>query len=328
MRSRSLALAFIVLAALAVGQAANAQLSPKTPRIGLLFAPPESAHAPLRDAFLKGLQDLGYVEGRTIVIEKRYAEGKPERLPQLAAELVNLKVDVIVTAAFSPITAARQATTTIPIVFAATGDPVAAGHVSSLARPGGNITGFSLLATDTTSKRLQMLLEVSPRAKRVALLFNPEDFGMAVRVSEAQSAARALGMSIMLHEIRSGADFERAFAAMTQERPDALLAVVDATTLQHRGRIVAFAAVQRIAAIYETGEFVQSGGLMSYGPALADNYRRAAGYVDRILKGARPADLPVQQPSKIELVISANAARALGLPIPQSLLLRADRIIE
>lgn len=326
--SKALALTFIALVALAPGDIANAQPPPNTPRIGLLFAPPESAHAPLREAFLKGLQDLGYVEGRTIVIEKRYAEGKPERLPQLAAELVDLKVDIIVTAAFSPITAARRATTTIPIVFAATGDPVAAGHVSSLSRPGGNITGFSLLATDTTSKRLQLLQEVSPRAKRVALLFNPEDFGMTVRVSEAQSAARALGMAIVLHEIRGGADFERAFAEMTQQRPDALLAVVDATTLQHRGRIVAFAAEQRIAAIYETGEFVQTGGLMSYGPALADNYRRAAGYVDKILKGARPADLPVQQPSKIELVINANAARALGLQIPQSVLLRADRIIE
>jgi putative tryptophan/tyrosine transport system substrate-binding protein len=316
------------LAVLAAVGAAHAQPSQKIPRLGLLFAPSESAHAPLREAFMRGLQEHGYVEGRTILIEKRYADGNPERLPQLAGELVKLKVDVIVTAAFYPITAARQATTTIPIVFAATGDPVAAGHVSSLARPGGNITGFSLLATDTTSKRLQLLRELSPRAQRVALLFNPEDFGMAVRVAEAQSAARALGMAVVLHEIRGPQDFERAFAAMMQERPDALLAVVDAVTLQNRGRIIDFAAGQRIAAIYETGEFVQTGGLMSYGPALADNYRRAAGYVDRILKGARPADLPVQQPSKIELVINAKAARELGLPIPQSVLLRADRIFE
>jgi putative ABC transport system substrate-binding protein len=314
--------------ALAAAGAALAQPVQKVPRIGMLFAPSEATHAPLRDAFLQGLRDLGYEEGRTIVLEKRYAEGHPERLPKLASELVELKVDVIVTAGFSAISAARQATTTIPIVFAATGDPVAAGHVSSLARPGGNITGLSVLATETTPKRLQLLRDVHPSAARVALLFNPTDFGMTVRVTEAQSAARALGIAVSTHEVRAGADFDRAFVAMEKARPDALLAVVDGLTLQHRRRIVEFAAANRIAAIYETSEFVESGGLMSYGPSAADNYRRAAGYVDRILKGAKPADLPVEQPSKIELVINAKSARALGLVIPQSVLLRADRILD
>jgi putative ABC transport system substrate-binding protein len=320
--------ALLALALLLAGACALAQPAQKVPRIGILFAPPEAAHAPLRDAFLQGLRDLRYEEGRTILIEKRYAEGRPERLPKLASELVELKVDVIVTAGFSAISAARQATTTIPIVFAATGDPVAAGHVSSLSRPGGNLTGLSMLATETTPKRLQLLRDVHPSAARVALLFNPTDFGMTVRVAEAQSAARALGIAPTTHEVRNSADFDRAFAAMEKARPDALLAVVDTVTLQNRRRIVEFAAANRIAAIYETSEFVESGGLMSYGPSAADNYRRAAGYVDRILKGSKPAELPVEQPSKIELVINAKSARALGLVIPQSVLLRADRIID
>ena len=274
----------LVLTIVAIPHLSPAQPS-KIPRIGLLFVPSESVHSRLVEAFRQGMRELGYIEGRTVRLESRYAGGQLDRLPGLAAELVALDVDVIVTAASPAVRAAGRATSTIPIVFAAVGDAVAAGHVSSLARPGGNITGLSLLGRELSPKRLELLKEVSPGAARLAVLSNPQDHGMAIRVAEVQAAARALGVSVLLLEIRAPADFERAFSTMTSARPDALLTVV---------------------------EFTRSGGLMSYGPDLSENYRRAALYVDKILKGAKPADLPVEQPSRFELV----------------LLLRADEVVE
>jgi len=300
----------------------------KVPQIGLLFLPTRPAHAHLLEAFQQGLRELGYVEGQNIAIEYRYADGKRDRLPELAAELVALKVDVIVTASSPAIKALQQATTTIPIVFAATGDPVAEGHVSSLARPGGNITGLSILGTELSGKRLQLLKEVSPNAARAALLFNPANLGMTIREREAHAAARVLGIGIRSVEVREPSDFDRAFSAITRERPDVLLTVVDGLTLQHRRRIVDFAATNRLPAMYETRDFVESGGLMSYGPSLSENYRRAATYVHKILKGAKPVDLPVEQPMRFEFVINMKTAKALGLTLPPSIMVRADQVIE
>jgi putative tryptophan/tyrosine transport system substrate-binding protein len=317
-----------ILAGLWAVPALGAQQPPKVPRLGLLFFPSRPAHAHLAEAFRQGLRELGYIEGQNIAIEYRYAEGRVDRLAGLAAELVALKVDVIVTAGSPPIKAAGQATTTIPIIFAAAGDPVAAGHVASLARPGGNITGLSILGTELSGKRLQLLKESSPRAHRVALLFNPHDLGMRIREAEGHAAGRALGIEIRSLEVREESDLDGAFLAMTKDRPDAFLTVVDAVTLQHRRRIVDFAATNRLPAMYETKTFVESGGLMSYGPSIAENYRRAATYVDKILKGARPADLPVEQPTRFELVVNLKTAKALGLTIPPSILVRADQVIQ
>lgn len=300
----------------------------KIPRIGLLFVPSESVHSRLVGAFRQGMRELGYIEGRTVFFEGRYADGQADRLPRLAAELVALNVDVIVTAASPAVSAAGRATSTIPIVFAAVGDAVAAGHVSSLARPGGNITGLSLLGKELSSKRLELLKELYPRAARLAVLFNPQDHGMAIRVAEAQAAARALGLSVLLLEIKTPKEFEHAFSTMTKEHPDAILTVVDGLTMAHRKRIIDFAAENRLPAIYETKEFTETGGLMSYGPDLSENYRRAAMFVDKILKGTKPTDLPVEQPSTFEFVVNLKTARALGIAVPQALLLRADKIIE
>jgi putative ABC transport system substrate-binding protein len=317
-----------LVALLLVGAHAHGQPPTRLPRIGLLFTPTASAHAPLREALHQGLHELGYVEGRTAVIEVRYAEGRVDRLPQLAAELVALKVDVIVTAGSAAINAAGQAAPSTPIVFCGAGDAVAAGHVVSLARPGGNITGLSVLGTELSPKRLQLLKELQPSSARLAILFNPADAGMMRRVTEAQAAATALGMRVMPLEVRKPEDFDTAFATMTKARPDTLLTVVDAFTLANRRRIVEYAAAHRIAAVYETREFVDSGGLISYGPSLADNYRRAATYVDKILKGARPAELPVEQPTKFELVINRTTARTLGLTVPAGLQLRVDEFVD
>ena len=321
-------LAFVLALVLLVSGLSGAQPATKIPRIGLLFTPSESFIAELVQVFRQGLRELGWVEGRTVAIESRYAEGQVDRLPRLAAELVALQVDVIVTADSPAINAAARATTTIPIVFAAAGDPVAAGHVSSLARPGGNITGLSLLATELSPKRLQLLKEAAPRTTRLAILFNPQDPSMVRRVQEAQAAAQALGMATVPLPVRAPGDFEGAFAVMIREHADCLLTVVDGLTIRNSKRIVDFASANRIPAVYEIRDFVERGGLLSYGPKPRENYRRAAAYVDKLLRGAKPTDLPVEQPTVFELVINLKTAKALGLTIPQSVLLRADQVIE
>jgi putative ABC transport system substrate-binding protein len=310
--------------------AAEAQQAAKIARIGFLAL--NMAAAPhLPEAFRQGLRDLGYVEGRNVVIEYRDAEGKPERFPALAAELVALKVDVILAAGEPHALAAKQATRTIPIVFAVAADPVASGLVTSLARPGGNVTGLSSVGPDLVGKRLERLKQAVPGVSRVAVLWQP---GAADERTEkdllkgAEVAARALGVRLQFVEARGPADFDRAFSDMTGARAGALNVLGSAMFFNERRRLVDLAAKHRLPAVYTSRESVDAGGLMAYGANFADLFRRAATFVDKILKGAKPGDLPVEQPTKFELVINLKTAKALGLTIPQSLLRGADEVIQ
>jgi putative ABC transport system substrate-binding protein len=311
--------------------AAEAQQAAKIARIGYL-AIDLAANPHRHEAFRQGLRDLAYVEGRNVVIEYRDAEGKPERLPALAAELVALKVDVIVVGGSTVAAlAAKQATRTLPIVFALAGDPVGSGLVTSLARPGGNVTGLSILAAELVGKRLELLTQAVPGVTRVAVLRLPGALGERTEqdmLKEAEAAARALGVRPQFVEARGPADFDRAFSDMTRARAGALTVLPNNMFVRERRRLVDLAAKNRLPAVYLGREFVDAGGLMSYGPNSADVFRRAATYVDKILKGAKPSDLPVEQPTKFELVINLKTAKALGLTIPPSLLGRADQVIE
>ena len=284
----------------------------------------------LTEAFRQGLRDLGYIEGGNVVIESRDAEGKLERLPALAAELVALKVDVIVAPSTPAALAAKQATRTLPIVFAAVADPVARGLVTSLARPGGNVTGSSNLAPELVGKRLEQLKQAVPGVNRVAVLWQPGIAGRTEKdmVNAAEVAAQALGVRLQFVEARGPADFDRAFSEMTGARAGALTLLGSGMFFIERRRLVDLAATNRLPAVYGLREYVDAGGLMSYGPNSADLYRRAATYVDRLLKGAKPGDLPIEQPTRFELVINLKTAKALGLTIPTSLLARADQVIE
>ncbi|TMH21568.1 MAG: ABC transporter substrate-binding protein [Betaproteobacteria bacterium] len=323
-----------VLALLALGAApftAEAQQATKVARIGYLANNPATSPY-LRETFLQGLRDLGYVEGRNLVIEYREAEGKADRLPALAAELVALKVDVIL-AAGSTLTArvAKEATTTIPIVFAAVGDPVGSGLVTSLARPGGNVTGLSGLTAELVGKRLELLKQAVPGVDRVAVLWFPGALGERTdkdMLREAEAAARALAVRLQVVEARGPADFDRAFSDMTRARAGALTVLPSNMFLREHRRLVDLAAKNRLPAVYTFREFVDAGGLMSYGANQPDLFRRAATYVDKILKGAKPGDLPVEQPTKFELIINLKTAKDLGLTIPQSVLARADEVIQ
>jgi putative tryptophan/tyrosine transport system substrate-binding protein len=310
--------------------AAEAQQAAKVARIGYL-AINLAASPHQHEAFRQGLRDLGYVEGRNLVIEYRDAEGKFERLPALAAELVALKVDVILAVSTLAALAAKQATRTIPIVFGGAGDPVASGLVTSLARPGGNVTGLSILAPELVGKCLEQLKQAVPGVSRVAVLWHPGAMGEHMdkdMLKEADVAARALGVRLQFVEARGPADFDRAFSDMTRARAGALTVLASPMFISERRRLVDLAAKNRLPAVYPWREGVDAGGLMSYGANLADLFRRAATYVDKILKGAKPADLPVEQPTKFELVINLKAAKTLGLTIPQSLLGRADQVIQ
>jgi putative tryptophan/tyrosine transport system substrate-binding protein len=316
---------------LAAPLAAEAQQAAKVPRIGFLslnLAPNPHLH----EAFRRGLRELGYVEGRNVVIEIRDAEGKPERLPALAAELVALKVDVIVTGGGTPAAlAAKQATKTIPIVFASAPDPVTDGLVTSLARPGGNVTGSSNLNPELVGKCLEQLKQAAPRVSRVAVLWQPGFINERTdkdMLKAADVAAQALGVRLQVVEARGPTDIDRALSKMTMARAGALTVLPSAMLFTERRRLVDLAAKNRLPAMYPQREFVDAGGLMAYGPNLADLFRRAATYVDKILKGAKPGDLPVEQPTKFELVINLKTAKALGLTIPPSVLGRADQIIE
>jgi len=285
----------------------------------------------MREAFRQGLRDLGYVEGRNVVIEYRDAEGKHERLPALAAELVALKVDVIVAPPTPAALAAKQATRTLPIVFFSVSDPVSSGLVTSLGRPGGNVTGLSDLTPELVGKCLEQLKQAVPGVSRAAVLWQPGAFGERTEkdlLKAAEVAARALGVRLQFVEARGPDDFDRAFSKMTSARADALTVLPTAMFVSERRRLVDLAAKNRLPTVFPYRESVDAGGLMSYGPNLADMYRRAATYVDKILKGAKPGDLPVEQPTKFELVINAKTAKALSLTIPQSVLLRADQVIQ
>jgi len=298
-------------------------------RIGYLgnFAP-NAGSLRNTEAFRQGLRELGWVEGRNMLIEWRYSEGRAERLSDLAAELVRLKVDLIVASAALATLAAKQATTTIPIVTIAVSDPVGLGLVASLARPGGNITGTASLFPELAAKRVELLKETLPGVSRVAVLWNVANPGNAIIWKEMQIFARRLGVTLQSREVRGPEDFEGAFAAMTRQRPHALMALEDPLIFQHQTSIVDFAAKSRLPAMYPFRESVAAGGLMAYSASLPEMFRRSANFVDKILKGAKPADLPVEQPTKFELVINLQTATALGLTIPQSMLGRADQVIE
>ncbi len=293
--------------------------------IGILVA---GAAASGTEVFYDALRELGWIEGRNVAFEHRDGEDRPERLPELAAELVRLKVNVIVTFGTPPTLAAKQATTTIPIVMGAAGDPVGSGLVASLARPGGNVTGMSLMAPDLGGKRLELLKELLPRLARVGVLWNAANPYGALVFKEAQDAGTTFGMMVQSFEVRGPDDFNGAFEAITRQQPDALITVEDPLTEGYRKSIADFAAGQQLPTLYGLRQFVTAGGLMSYGTSLAEVIRRAAGYVDKILKGAKPADLPVQQPTRFDLVINLKTAKALGLTIPPTILVRANEVIE
>jgi ABC-type uncharacterized transport system substrate-binding protein len=274
------------------------------------------------------LQELGYVEGKTIAFEYRWALGRLDRLSDLAKELAGSKVDVISTLSTPAALAALNATRTIPIVFTGVGDPVGAGVVPNLAQPGGNITGISLLATELSAKRLEVLREIAPSTSQVAMLWNDTNPSMVLRAREVQQAATKMGVDIQSIGVHVPIDLDSAFITIESGRADALLTLVDPFTREHRKRIVDFAAQKRLPAMYEAREFVDAGGLIGYGPSLIATNRRAAEYIDKVLKGTKPANLPVEQPSKFELVIDMKTARALGVTIPQAILLLADEVIE
>jgi putative tryptophan/tyrosine transport system substrate-binding protein len=313
-------------AVLAAPLSAGAQQAGKVPRVGVLSGgSPSDSRA--GDAWRQGLRELGYVEGQTIVIEYRWAEAKYERFPRLAAELVHLRVDVIVATVAAAVRAAKHATNAIPIVMVVN-DPVAAGFVSSLARPGGNITGMSMMSPEVVGKQLELLRQVVPNISRVAVLANPTNPGNAAQLRQAEVVARTLGMQLHPLEAQSPSEIGRAFAAMTRERADALLVLLDPILADERKQIADLSAKAHVPAMYALRLHVDAGGLMAYGADIFDLYRRGAIYVDKILKGAKPGDLPIEQPTKFELVINLKTAKALGLTIPPSLLLRADQVIE
>jgi putative ABC transport system substrate-binding protein len=306
--------------------AARAQQPRKTHTIG--FLSPSMAGTPYSTVLFNTLKELGWIEGQNIAIERRYAENRLERLPELAAELVHLNVEVIVaTGTLGPL-AAKHATSTIPIVMTAAGDPLASGLVASLARPGGNVTGSSLMVPDIAGKRLELLREIMPRLANVAVLWNAANPYPAIVFKETQTAARRLGIEVQSLEVRSPDDFNGAFEKARRQRPDALIEVEDPLTNSLHKRIVEFAAAEQLPSLHGVREEVEAGGLISYGASIPDLFRRAAGYVDKILKGAKPADLPVEQPTKFELVINLKTARALGLDVPWFLQQRADEVIE
>jgi putative ABC transport system substrate-binding protein len=306
--------------------AARAQQSGKLRTIGLLSA--GSVTTGVFAAFHDGLHELGWFEGKNTVIERRFADNRIERLPELAAELVRLNVDVIVGFGTLPPLAAKRATTTIPVVMAAAGDPVGSGLVTSLARPGGNVTGTSLMAPDLGGKRLELLKELAPRLTRVAVLWNVANPYAAIVFKETEIAGQTLGIQVQSLEVRGPDDFDGAFEAARRQSPNALITVEDPLTVNHRKLIADFAAGHRLPALYGLKEFIAAGGLMSYGANLSDVFRRAAGYVDKILKGAQPADLPVMQPTKFEFVINLKTAKVLGLVVSDRLLALADEVIE
>jgi putative ABC transport system substrate-binding protein len=317
-------------AVVVASRAVEAQPPAKIPRVG--FLSPSSVSDPRTSryfqAFRQGLRDAGWAEGQNIVIESRWAEGKYNRLPALAAELVRLEVAVIVTYGGAATQATRQATRTIPIVMAVVQEAVSTGLVSSLAHPGGNITGTSSMSPELVQKELQILKELVPKVSRIALLGNPAQPGHGPQLRHAQDAARELGVSVRVLEARDPSEIDKAFAVMTAERASAVVVLPDSMLLDHRTRIANLAIQGRLPMVSAIADHAEAGGLLAYGPSIVDTFHRAATYVDRILKGAKPGDLPVEQPTKFELIINLKTAKALGLTIPPSLLLRADQVIE
>jgi putative tryptophan/tyrosine transport system substrate-binding protein len=326
---RLIGLVVILAVSLTLAPLATKGQAPTIAKIGWLAPATQAAQAHLLEAFRQGLRELGHVEGKTFVLVPRYSEARAERLPEIARELVSLKVDVIVAAGDIAIAAVKQQTRTIPIVMAVSTDPLGTGLVASLARPGGNVSGLSMSSPELSGKRLELLKEVVSRLSRVAFLWNPEVRGAVLDYNQTEGAARTLGLQLQSVEAARAEDLDRAFSAITEQRAQALIvASPNPVTFTNRGRIASFAQRNRLPSMHANRDYVDAGGLMSYGPSAADLYRRAATYVDKILKGAKPADLPVEQATKFGLVINLRTAKALGLTIPQSLLLRADQVIE
>jgi len=317
-------LGLIALAILTIPLSVEAQQPANIPRIGILGNAPSR----LWEAFERRLRELGYLPNQNLALEYRWSEAKPQRFPELAADLVGRKVDVIVAVSDPAARAAKQATSTIPIVSFFSRDPVASGLVASLARPGGNVTGLSVFHVELTGKRLELLKEVVPKASRIAVLWHAADPSVEHAFKEAQGAATALGLTVQSHAVSAVTELEGAFTAMSRERPGALIVLPNPFVYVNRTRIVELVAKARVPAIYGHREHVEAGGLMSYATDLRDVWQRGAIYVDKILKGTKPADLPVEQPTKFELVINLKTAKALGVTLPQSILLRADEVIQ
>jgi len=316
-------------ALLAAPRGAEAQRTGNVRRIGFVEAGSASVNRHFAEAFRQGLKELGYVERESFVIEERWADGNSERFPDLLADVLRSGVDVIVQASTLGAVAAKKATTVVPIVFVGVSDPVGTGLVASLPRPGGNVTGLSLAWPEgLAGKWAELLKETAPTVSHAALLYNPLGASMTPWVRETQAAASALGVRLQNFEARDAKDLDEAFARMIREHVGGVIVITDPLTLRHRARVVQLAARNRLPVVYSFGEFARAGGLLAYGPSVAEMFHRAAAYVDRIFKGARPADLPVEQPTKFELVINLKTAKALGLTIPPSLLLRADQVIE
>jgi putative ABC transport system substrate-binding protein len=324
MKRRAFVSIFGGAAVLASQLLVRAQPAPKVPRLGYLAV---GLPSPSR-AFLQAMHDLGYVEGQNVLVEYRGAEGKPDRLPEMAAELIRLKVDVVFASGTQATFAAKGAVVTTPVVFSVHADPVEAGFVSSLGRPGGMLSGVTLMAPELVGKRLQLLREIVPAASHIAVLVNIANPGMQSTLTRLQEVARTLETKLQIFDARDGNEVERSIAAMPAGRANALYVSLDPLFVEHRVRIVELAATKRLPALYDISDFVQAGGLMSYGPRLADVARRAAVFVDKVIKGAKPAELPVEQPTRFELVVNLKTAKALELAIPQSLLLRADEVIQ
>ena len=307
---------------------ASAQPAKKVPRIGVLHAATPAAASQNVEAFRQGLREHGYVEGQNIVVERRYGGAAPERMAEVAAELVRLKVDVIVTSTDVAIAAVKRQTQTIPIVMVYSADPVGTGFVASLAHPGGNVTGLSTMSPELNVKRLELLKEAVPGLSRVAIMWNPDVRGSVLEYKETEGAARSLRLQLQSVEVGHVDDFNRAFTALTTARAEALIVAPFTIGFTNRGQLASLAQKNRLPSMYGTREHADAGGLMSYGANTAELWRRAATYVDKILKGAKPGDLPVEQPTKFELAINLKTAKALGLTIPPSLLRRADHVIQ
>jgi putative ABC transport system substrate-binding protein len=326
--TRVLSLVTLILALLAAPLAVEAQPARGVHRIGFLGNSTAALEAHLVGPFREGLRELGYVEGQNLVIEYRWAEGQYERFPTLIAELLALKVDVIVTAGTPATQAVKKATTAVPLIMVAVGNPVATGIVASLRQPGGNITGLTSISEDLEGKRLELLREVLPTVSRVTVLWNPDNQSLLAELREIRAAAQVLGMAVHALEVRTPGELDETFRAIVRESPGALLVMADRLFLHNRQRIMDFATKQRLPGVYAYRELVEAGGLMSFGPSYPGMHRRAAYYVDRILKGAKPGDLPVERPTTFNLVINLKAAKALGLTIPPAVLARADEIIQ
>jgi putative tryptophan/tyrosine transport system substrate-binding protein len=307
---------------------AEAQQPKRTSRIGYLSSVSQTADSYRREAFRQGLYALGYVEGQNIAIEYRYADGELSRFPGLADELIELKVDVIVASSAPGVLAAKKATQSIPIIMTNVGDPVGEGIIDSLARPGANVTGLTGVAADLSGKRLELLKETVPRLARVGVLWDPGSKGIATLFNETETAALAMKVHLQSLEVRYLEDFERAFKAATARQAGAFVVLQSPLTATHRGRVVDFATKSRLPTMFGEGAHVEAGGLMSYAPNYNDLFRRAATFVDKILKGRKPADLPVEQPTKFELVINLKTAKQIGLTIPPNVLVRADKVIK